>query len=128
MQHRKRERESTQILLNENTRDEIPCPGKFPRKTEHLSTISSQHWWKLKYFLGTSIYLILSMLTAASLGASKRAASCCLTRCTCNVSSRRGFLATDSCESSVPDLLTCVGISNGALLSMLGHVAVSPFK
>lgn len=68
------------------------------------------------------------MLTAASLGASKRAASCCLTRCTCNVSSRRGFLATDSCESSVPDLLTCVGISNGALLSMLGQVAVSPFK
>lgn len=54
-----------------------------------------------------TIYLILSTLTADSLGASKRAANCCLTLWTCKVSSMRGFLATDSCTSSTALRLTC---------------------
>lgn len=70
--------------------------------------------------------LILSTVTDASLGASNLAASCCLTRWTW-VSSNLGFFAVLSVVSSAV-LLTWVGISRGADLSIDNDVAVSPFK
>uniref|UniRef100_A0A6B0U9W1 Secreted protein n=1 Tax=Ixodes ricinus TaxID=34613 RepID=A0A6B0U9W1_IXORI len=70
--------------------------------------------------------LICSVTTGASFGASRRAENCSLALCIW-VSSRRGFL-TASVWGSSAVLLTWVGISMGALLSMLAEVAVSPLR